>query len=69
MTFWSALTGNPSIAVIENVEFFAPPLIAFAAEAGESVWDVRAAAGVVAVKESDGRCAVSVYGPHAQPIL
>lgn len=35
------------------------------AAADESVFDVVAGKGVVAVKEKEGRCAVSVYGPKA----
>lgn len=35
------------------------------AAADEAVFDVEAARGVVAMKEKDGRCAVSVYGPEA----
>lgn len=33
------------------------------ASANETVWDVAAARGVVTVRESGGRCSVSVYGP------
>jgi hypothetical protein len=35
------------------------------AASDEAVFDVEAARGVVAMKEKDGRCAVSVYGPPA----
>lgn len=35
------------------------------AAADEQVFDVTAGKGVVAVKEKDGRCSVSVYGPDA----
>ena len=40
-----------------------------AAGPGDTVWEATAARGVVAVKESDGRCTVSVYGPRAQPVM
>jgi hypothetical protein len=33
------------------------------ASAGDTVWDVTAARGVVTVREAAGRCVVSVYGP------
>jgi hypothetical protein len=33
------------------------------ASANETVWDVAAARGVVTVREAQGRCTVSVYGP------
>jgi hypothetical protein len=36
---------------------------------GETVWDVTAGRGVVEIKESAGRCTVSVYGPRAQPAM
>jgi hypothetical protein len=36
---------------------------------GDGVWEAVAARGVVAVKESEGRCTVSVYGPRAQPVM
>jgi hypothetical protein len=33
------------------------------AQASETVWDVASARGVVTVREGQGRCIVSVYGP------
>lgn len=35
----------------------------------ETVWDVTAARGVVTVRESSGRCVVSVYGPAVAPTI
>ncbi len=35
------------------------------AEAGDTVWDVAAARGVVLIHERDGRCVVTAYGPPA----
>ncbi len=39
------------------------------AAADEKVWDVVAAKGAVLVRESRGRCVVSVHGPPAIPTL
>lgn len=39
------------------------------AAADETVWDVTAARGVVTVRESSGRCIVSVYGPAVAPTV
>lgn len=39
------------------------------AEAGETVWDVAEARGVVALRERAGRCVVSVYGPETAPTV
>ncbi len=35
----------------------------------ETVWDVAEAKGVVTVRETAGRCIVSVYGPAAAPVI
>jgi len=39
------------------------------AEAGDGVWDVVSAKGVVRIREHDGRCVVSAYGPPAAATL
>ena len=39
------------------------------AEAGDGVWDVVSAKGVVRIREHDGRCVVSAYGPPAVATL
>lgn len=39
------------------------------AGADETVWDVAEARGVVTVREAQGRCAVSVYGPAVTPTI
>ncbi len=39
------------------------------AAAGETVWEVTEARGVVTVREAAGRCTVSVYGPAAAPVI
>jgi hypothetical protein len=39
------------------------------AEAGDGVWEVIAAKGVVRIREHDGRCVVSAYGPPAAATL
>jgi hypothetical protein len=39
------------------------------AEAGDSVWEVAAARGVVRIRERNGRCMVSAYGPPAATTL
>lgn len=35
----------------------------------ETVWEVKSARGVVLIRERENRCAVSVYGPPANPTL
>jgi len=39
------------------------------AAADETVWEVAEARGVVTVRESSGRCIVSVYGPAVAPTV
>lgn len=39
------------------------------ASAGETVWELAEARGVVTVREAAGRCTVSVYGPAVAPTI
>lgn len=39
------------------------------AAAGDTVWDVADARGVVTVRERAGRCVVAVYGPPTMPTI